>query len=275
MSNAPLTFGTMLSAQARLQPQKIAARDLERSMTYRQWNARANRLANALLGLGLAKGDRVAVLAYNRVEWAEIYAAAAKAGLVAVPINFRLTGPEAQYILEDSGAAALIVEDALMPVIEPVREALALPDGRLVALGDDPVPAGCRGYEELVTAGAEREPDVAVAADDPWCLMYTSGTTGRPKGAVRGHRGMAMLALMTEVELGLHRRDDALLVMPMCHANSLNFFTAFVYCGATVTIFSRRSFDAALCLRTFAETTCCWKCPKRSAAARTSAGSRS
>ena len=254
MSNAPLTFGTMLSAQARLQPQKIAARDLERSMTYRQWNARANRLANALLGLGLAKGDRVAVLAYNRVEWAEIYAAAAKAGLVAVPINFRLTGPEAQYILEDSGAAALVVEDALIPVIEPVRDAIALPEGRLVALGADPVPAGYRSYEELVTAGAEREPDVAVTADDPWCLMYTSGTTGRPKGAVRGHRGMAMLALMTEVELGLHRRDDALLVMPMCHANSLNFFTAFVYCGGTVTIFSRRSFDPALCLRTFAET---------------------
>jgi acyl-CoA synthetase (AMP-forming)/AMP-acid ligase II len=80
--------------------------------------------------------------------------------------------------------------------------------------------------------------------------MYTSGTTGNPKGAIRSHRGMAMLALMTQVELGLMRSDNALLVMPMCHANSLNFFTSFLAIGATVTIFSRANFDAALCLRT-------------------------
>lgn len=84
--------------------------------------------------------------------------------------------------------------------------------------------------------------------------MYTSGTTGRPKGAVRSHRGMSMLALMTAVELKLHRRDDALLVMPMCHANSLNFFATFIHIRGTVTIFSRSSFEPALCLRTFAET---------------------
>ncbi len=254
MSIAPLTLGKMLSGQARLQPEKIAARDLEHAMTYRQWNARACRLANALLGLGLSKGDRVAVLAYNRVEWAEIYAAAAKAGLVAVPINFRLAGPEVQYILEDSGAAALVVEDVLVPVIEDVRDAMGLPGERLVELGAGPARAGYRSYEDLVAGGADAEPEAQAGADDPWCLMYTSGTTGRPKGAIRGHRGMAMLSLMTHVELGLHRRDDALLVMPMCHANSLIFFTAVAYCGGTVTIFSRKSFDPALCLHTFAET---------------------
>ena len=92
--SATLTIGQMLSAQARLQPGRLAARDLERGLTYREWNARACRLANALLGLGLVRGERIAVLAYNRLEWAEIYAAVAKAGLVAVPVNFRLTAPE-------------------------------------------------------------------------------------------------------------------------------------------------------------------------------------
>lgn len=254
MSVAPLTIGQILTAQARLQPERIGARDLDRAMTFRQWNARACRLANALAGLGLAQGDRVAVLAYNRVEWAEIYAATAKAGLVAVPINFRLTGAEARYILEDSGAAALIVEDVLVPVIEEVRDSLPLPAGRMIEIGSQTPPAGYRGYEALIAAASECEPEAIVGADDPWCLMYTSGTTGRPKGAIRGHRGMAMLGMMTDIELGLHRRDDALLVMPMCHANSLNFFTAFACCGGAVTIFSRRSFDAGLCLRTFAET---------------------
>jgi fatty-acyl-CoA synthase len=89
-----LDLGRMLTAHARLSPHRIGARDLERSMTFHQWNARACRLANALLGLGLSKGDRVAILAYNTVEWLEIYAAAAKAGLVAVPLNFRLVGKE-------------------------------------------------------------------------------------------------------------------------------------------------------------------------------------
>src|SRR6185369_16197060 len=100
----------MLSVHARLSPGRIGARDLERSMSFWQWNARACRLANALLGLGLAKGDRVAVLAYNCIEWAEIYAAAAKAGVVAVPVNFRLIGPEIRYIAQNCEARAFIVQ---------------------------------------------------------------------------------------------------------------------------------------------------------------------
>lgn len=253
MSIAPPNLGQVLSAQARMQPEKVAARDLARTMNYRQWNARACRLANALHGLGLVPGDRVAILAYNRVEWAEIYTAAAKSGLVAVPVNFRLTGPEVLYILENCGASALIVEDALIPVVESIRGRLDMPADRFIAIGGIPA-AHWHDYEALLLTGQEREPDAVVAPDDPWCLMYTSGTTGHPKGAIRSHRGMAMLALMTQVELGLHRDDDALLVMPMYHANSLNFFTAFAYFGSTVTIFSRRSFDPVLCLRTFAET---------------------
>ena len=248
---ALLTIGQMLTAQARLQPDRTGARDLERQMSFAEWNARACQLANGLLGLGLAPGDRVAVLAYNRVEWAEIYAAVAKAGLVAVPVNFRLTGPEARFICEDCSVAAIIAEDALAEVADHLRGALDLPDTRFIAIGQ--VRAGWKGYEDLIGTAPEAEPDAAVAPNDTWCLMYTSGTTGNPKGAIRSHRGMAMLALMTQIELGLARRDDALLVMPMCHANSLNFFTAFLYIGGCVTIFSRPSFDAALCLRTIAE----------------------
>ncbi len=123
---ATLTIGQMLSAQARLQPERLAARDLDRGLTYREWNARACRLANALLGLGLAHGDRVAVLAYNRLEWAEIYTAVAKAGLVAVPINFRLTAPEVQFIVEDCAVAAILVEDRLAGVIDEIRDQLSL-----------------------------------------------------------------------------------------------------------------------------------------------------
>jgi acyl-CoA synthetase (AMP-forming)/AMP-acid ligase II len=247
-----LTVGQMLSAHVRLQPDRLGARDLERAMTFRQWNERACGLANGLLGLGLTKGDRVAVLAYNRVEWAEIYLAVAKAGLVAVPINFRLTASEARFICEDCAVAALIVEDALIEVGEDLRSTLAIDRARFIHIGE-PTPSAWRAYEALIDQASAEEPHIPVGLDDPWCLMYTSGTTGNPKGAIRSHRGMAMLAFMTEVELGLSRKDDALLVMPMCHANSLNFFTAFLYIGAVVTVFSRPSFDAALCLRTIGD----------------------
>ena len=247
--NPLLNAGQMLSAHARLQPNRIGARDLERAMTYRQWNERACRLANGLAGLGLTKGDRVAILACNRVEWAEIYTAVAKSGLVAVPINFRLTADEALSICEDCDVSAVIAEDTLAGIADEMRDRLPVPSTNFIHIGGA-APTSWRSYEALLADATTVEPDIAVGDGDPWCLMYTSGTTGRPKGAIRGHRGMAMLAFMTQVELGLKRRDDALLVMPMCHANSLNFFTAFLSIGATVTVFSRASFDPALCLQT-------------------------
>jgi len=249
-----LTLGGVLSAHAQLRPEKIGVRDLERAMSFRDWNRRACRLANALLGLGLAKGQRIAVLAYNCIEWAEIYAATAKAGLVAVPINFRLVGPEVVYVVENAEAAALIVQDELAGVIEDIRTQLALPAVRFIHFGAKPCPAGYRDYETLLGQASDREPARAVETTDPWMLMYTSGTTGRPKGAIRSHRANTLLSLVTEIELGIGRNDSALLAMPMCHANSLYFFGSFAYCGGGNTIYSRKSFDAEHFLKTLTET---------------------
>ena len=248
-----LTLGQMLSVHARLYPNRIGARDLERRMTFQQWNQRACRLANGLLGLGLRKGDRIAVLAYNAVEWLEIYVAAAKAGLVAVPLNFRLVGQEIRYIVDDSEASTFIVQDQLIGALEDVGSDLSVPEKRRIWFGAGKPTAGYVSYEGLIAAASDKEPDVAVAPDDPWMFMYTSGTTGNPKGAIRNHRGGAMLSMITEIELGMHRDDGALLVMPMCHANSLYFFGAFAYCGAITTVYNRKSFDPEHCARVLGE----------------------
>jgi acyl-CoA synthetase (AMP-forming)/AMP-acid ligase II len=246
-------IGEILSAHARLAPGRIGARDLERSMTFREWNARACRLGNALLGLGLAKGDRVAVLSYNCIEWLEIYAAVAKAGLVAVPVNFRLLGPEIAYIVDNCEARAIVVQHELLAPIEEIRASLAIPSGNFIHFGKSKTPAGFRDYEEMLAAAHDSEPDIAVVPSDPWTFMYTSGTTGKPKGAIRSHKGSALLSLVTDIELGFSRHDTGLLVMPMCHANSLYFFGALTYCGAPVTVYSRRSFDPEHLLRTMAD----------------------
>ncbi|MEM7042502.1 MAG: AMP-binding protein [Pseudomonadota bacterium] len=243
----PINFSEAVALAAHMTPDRIGASDLERAMTFESWDRRASRLANALLGLGAEKGDRIAVLAYNCVEWLEIYAAVARAGLIAVPINFRLVADEMRFILENCGARLLIVQDALK---EP---ALTFDDLTVIHFGDKETPTGLLGYEDLIATASDRPLDMAVSADDTWTLMYTSGTTGKPKGAIRSHRASAFLSLTTEVELGFSRRDAGLLVMPMCHANSLYFMGALTYCGAPVQVYSRASFDPEHLLKTLAD----------------------
>ena len=245
-----LHLGEIIAMNARLFPGKTGGRDLHRSMTFRQWNNRACRLANALIGLGLEKGDRVAILAYNCLEWLEIYAGLAKAGLVAVPINFRLVGPEIRYIVENSEAAALIVQHELLSSVEMIRTDLMLGTDRYIHFGCVDTPAGYHGYEDLIGAASASEPSLALSPSDPFALLYTSGTTGRPKGAIRSHQSLVTLSYITQVDFGFGRDDLGLLVMPMFHANSIFFMFAFVSCGAGCCVYDRRSFDPEHLLRT-------------------------
>jgi fatty-acyl-CoA synthase len=246
-----LNLGEIVAAHARLQPHKIGARDSRRALTFAQWNSRACRLANALLGLGLNKGDRVALLAYNRLEWMEMYIALAKAGLVAVPVNFRLVGPEIKYIAEHCEARAFIVEDELTDRVEGIRSDFAIPASRWIRIGDAPR-QGWTAYETLIAGASDSEPSSTVKPTDTWALMYTSGTTGKPKGAIRNHQGSALIALVTALDMGFAPADTGLLVMPMCHANSLYFAFTFTYLGATCVIDDGKSFDPQALLATMA-----------------------
>jgi fatty-acyl-CoA synthase len=239
-----LSLGEILTTNAQLYPSRAAVSDANMTMTFEEWNARACRLANAMLGLGLVKGDRVAVLAYNCAEWLVFYAATAKAGLVMVPVNFRLVASEIAYILTDCAASLVIVQHDLLGPIEEIRAKLPIENDRYVCFGAGLVPTGYRDYEDILARAADAEPSISIAGADTWALMYTSGTTGRPKGAIRSHQASAILSLVTQVELGFSRRDQGLLVMPMCHANSLYFATSLAYCGAACRVHARVSFDA-------------------------------
>ena len=248
-----LNVGQTLSRHAKLFPDKIGVQDLGRSMNYRQWNERACRLANALSGIGLKKGDRFAVLAYNCIEWMEIYAAAAKASLVVVPINFRLVDAEIRYLIEDSEARAFIVQSDFLDRVENIRAILPIAESNLISFGGERTPAGYQSYENLIARAAANEPAVEIGPKDIWTFMYTSGTTGRPKGAMRSQESDGLLHAFTALEMGFSRNDTGLLVMPMCHANSLWFSFLFTFCGGTSFIYSLKSFDPEHLLRTLAE----------------------
>jgi acyl-CoA synthetase (AMP-forming)/AMP-acid ligase II len=205
------------------------------------------------LALGLSKGDRVALLAYNCLEWMELYAALARVGLIAVPINCRLAGPEITYIVKDCQAAAFVVQHDLVDVVTAIIGDLQIPADRFVHFGPEEAPEGWSSYETLISQADSTSPLVAVAAEDVWALMYTSGTTGRPKGAIRTHAATAVMSLITAIDMEFTADDVALLVMPMCHANSLYFSFAFAYLGATCIIDDHRSFDPEDLLRILAE----------------------
>jgi fatty-acyl-CoA synthase len=249
-----ITISEALGMAAYLYPEKVGAKDLNRAMTYRELNERCCRLANGLRGLGLKKGDRFAVIAYNCVEWMEIYGAAAKAGLVAVPIMFRLAPNEYKYILENSGASAFILAQDFVEGADSIRA--NLPKGlssNYVFLGEDKAPPDYFDYEELIKGGSPEEPGVEVDSQDIWVIIYTSGTTGKPKGAVRTHESCVHHYLMYNTEMGFNRNDKGLLVMPMCHANSFIFAFNFIYVYGCACIYNRQSFDPEEILRVFDE----------------------
>lgn len=238
-----LNLGQNLKMNAKKFADKPALKEDGRSYTYAQLNERVNRLAHGLLGLGLAKGDKVAVLLENCLEIVEIYLATAKTGLVVVPINFRLVSGDVEYIVNDSDAQALIVNDDFTATVDPVRPQLSnVPADRYFVVGA--AREGYREYEELLKNSSTEEPDAAVVPEDPWILIYTSGTTGRPKGVVRSHGSHIAYYLLNAVDFGFNEHDICMNVMPLCHINSVYFTFTFLYIGGSAYIHPARSFKA-------------------------------
>ena len=236
-----MNLGQHLKLNARKYPDTIALMDAHRRFTYPQCNRRVNRLAHGLLSLGLGKGDRVAVVLENSIEIIELYLATAKTGLVIVPINFRLVGPEIAYIVNNSGARAIVVHDEFTPEIERVRNELEqVPENHYFVVGG-PL-EGYRPYDALMENQSEAEPDVRVESKDTWILIYTSGTTGKPKGVVRSHESQLAFYLINAVDFGFTEHDVCLNVMPLCHINSTFFTFTFTYIGASVYVHPARSF---------------------------------
>ncbi len=239
-----LNLGEMLKLNAAKYPETLCLMDAERQYTFPETNARVNRLANALSGLGLQKGDRISCFLENCIEFIEVYLAAAKVGLVVNPINFRLVGPEVSYIVNHADAKAFVVHDEFCPMIDTIRgELTQIPEDRFVVVGEPR--DGYREYETLLATGAEDEPTVEMRPADTWILLYTSGTTGKPKGVLRSHESYVAFYLINAVDFGFRPGDRVLNIMPLCHVNTTFFTFNFTYIGATTYVHPARRFDPA------------------------------
>ena len=193
-----MTMSDQLARHARKTPDVAALRFEGAGRTYAELDERVTRLARALQQRGVGTGDRLAVLALNGMEAWEAYLAGVRLGAIVVPVNFRLVADEVAYVLADSGATALVVDAALAGVAAKARE--QAPDvATVLVIGEE--------YEAALAAAGDEPLDVVVDEDEPAFIMYTSGTTGRPKGAVLTHRNLLMHVFSQITHLGWHPED--------------------------------------------------------------------
>ena len=184
---------TQLARHALMQPNSTALRFVGRTITWAELHRRVSGLAGALHRRGVAPGGRVMILMLNRPEFIETCLAATMLGAIAVPVNFRLTPPELAYLVEDCGSTVLVTEPMLAPFALGVRE--LAPQLQTVITAESGSDGAVLSYEDLIAEAGDPAPPVNVAGDSPALIMYTSGTTGHPKGAVLTHTNLTAQAL--------------------------------------------------------------------------------
>jgi acyl-CoA synthetase (AMP-forming)/AMP-acid ligase II len=182
-----MNIGSLFTHHARYRPNKLAVVFQDKRLTHLEFNKSINRLANALLALGIQKGDKVATVLPNSLEQLEVYWACAKIGAVVVPLSILLRGKAIATLLRDSDSVMLIANSSFVETIDAIKPELpAIAHDRYLLI--DGSRTGYRDYHALKAAASEQEPGVEVHEDDAFNIMYSSGTTGLPKGIAHTHK---------------------------------------------------------------------------------------
>lgn len=225
------TLGDIPRKGARIRKHKEAIVFEDSRLTYGQFDGRVNRLANALLALKCEPRQRIAILSENSYKYLEIYFAAAKAGLVTVPLNYRLAPAEISQIVNDSGPTAFLVGDGYETFASKIIHECPTVN-TWIAL-DNPVD-GYSYYEDLIDNAHATDPMVAVEEDDLAILMYTGGTTGLPKGVMLSHRNLLASTLAFTQSFQFNELDTTCMLLPIFHASVWPALCCFMVGGKTV-----------------------------------------
>jgi fatty-acyl-CoA synthase len=242
-----LTLGAQLARHARLTPDAPAFVLSGTRRSFGEMDSRVDQLAGALSQRGVRAGDRVAVLMTNKLEQVESFLAIVRLGAICLPVNFRLAPPEVEYILADSGAKVLLVDEPSLPLVtDAVIRSAGLSS---VIAAANPERAGALGFEsyEKALRDASAPPIVDVLDEAPAFLMYTSGTTGRPKGALLTHQNLNVNTINMIVSLEIAPTDRRWLAgLPLFHIGGLNGILPFLFLGGVSYILPSGQFDAGL-----------------------------
>jgi fatty-acyl-CoA synthase len=227
--------GGWLARWAHRRGQQLAVADPDRRLDYAALEERSARLAGWLRAAGIGPGDRVAILLANRSAYLELVFGAARIGAISLPVNIRLSPREIRVLLDDCSPAALFYESELETVVEKACSAAGGAPKLRVAVGDQP-----DAYEEGLARSQPWSEVLAVTPDDPMMLMYTSGTTGVPKGALLPHRKTLFNSLNAQLYFDIRSSDRVLVVSPLFHSLGLLILSVpILYAGAAL-IFQRR-----------------------------------
>jgi len=228
--------GDMLRRSAERFPDKIAIIRDDTRLTYAQLNGRANQLAHALADLGLDRGAKVAIVSRNLPEYGVAFFGVAKSGLVLVNVSILYAPDELEFVLNKADAEVLIFDAAFAEKVAAVRPKCPKLK-HFIVIGDVPdATSAATRFEAFHAAFSEAEPDFGLDERDPFCMTYTGGTTGRPKGVLCNHRARAVTAHTVAMEEALDERDVVAIVTPLFHVAALNImFQPAVLVGATCT----------------------------------------
>jgi len=233
-----INVGEFMTRRAQITPNRegLVCEDIRR--TFRELNERANRFANVMRGLGVGHGDRVAVLALNEPEYYDMLFGLGKIGAILVPVNYRLAGPEIEYILSDCEARVLVFGAEYADTVASIREHVPVKDFVAIA---DAAPDWAVRYETMIDGAPDQEPAITGGDDDTLTILYTSGTTGRPKGAELSHGYYFWSSVNLMATLGVQIGDSPLVALPLFHIGGLAGPPWFVYQGAKTVLL--RSLD--------------------------------
>ena len=243
-------IGDLSRLSARRYPSKVALIMEDQCLTYAEIDNLSNRLAHALISRGVQAGDRVAVLAQNCLDYAVVTQAIAKCGAILVTINFRLVPSEIEFVMEDSGAKVLFFEEGYSTSVASIVPHLSVkPELVLIAPEKPSSSTTLPTYRDWMMSHPGDPPDREVDAQSAASIMYTSGTTGFPKGVVYSHAGYFRLFISNLVELDIDREDVLHVAMPMFHNVGLNgALNSMMLIGASGVV-HRGSFDPETVLR--------------------------
>jgi len=243
-----MNVAELMYRNARKHPDKEAIVFKDLRLNYREIDALSNRVANAIIDLGIRKGDRIAMMVRNSEKFVAVYFGILKAGAVVVPINISLVKSEVQFIVNNCEARMFIYDEVFQPVLEGIEAELPGVES-FVIVGADSIP-GKLNYHDLIAQAPDKMPAVEIDENDMCSIIYTSGTTGTPRGAVFNHRGV-LYTVCNSGALG-HRMTyytRNLAMMPLFHSAPLHlYFLGSIYMGGSNVILE--AFDPRLFLQT-------------------------